>query len=110
MISIKIDESIAIITIDENIVAENITIFEDLIEEMKETDYKSYVFNFAGVEYVCSSALGILASVLRKSYESSSTVYFCSLSKQLRNLFDMTKFLPMVKEAEKVEDLLGQIK
>lgn len=110
MISIKIDENIAIITIDENIVAENITTFEEEIEKMKESDYKFYIFNFNGIEYVCSSALGILASVLRKSYESSSTVYFCALSEQLHNLFDMTKFLPMVKEAEKVEDVLVQVK
>ncbi len=110
MINIETDENVAIITVDENIVSENITTFEDEIEKMKQSDYKSYIFNFSGVEYVCSSALGILANVLRKSYESSSTVYFCALSTQLRNLFDMTKFLPMVKEAKKVEDVLSQVK
>ncbi len=110
MISIKIDENIAIITIDENIVSDNISDFEENIDKVREEDYKFYVFDFAGVEYVCSSALGILANVLRKSFESSATVYFCSLSDPLRKLFDMTKFLPMVQQSKDVSDALGQIK
>ncbi len=110
MISVKIDGNIALVTVDENIVSENISDFETRIESMKEETYVYYVFDFKGVEYVCSSALGILASVLRTALESSATVYFCSLSDPLRKLFDMTKFLTMVKEASDLDSLLSQLK
>ncbi len=110
MINVEIDKKVSIMTIDENIVSENIADFENSIEKMTDSDPASYLFNFLGVEYMCSSALGILAQVLRKSFESSSTVYFCALSVQLRKLFDMTKFLPMVKEADSIDDILSKVK
>ncbi len=110
MINVEMNGNISIMTVDENIVSENISDFEKCIEKMTEGDYTSYAFNFSGVEYLCSSALGILAHVLRKSFESSSTVYFCALSEPLRKLFDMTKFLPMVKEFNSIDDVLVQVK
>ena len=106
MIKTKIDKDVVTINVGENIISENINLFEEKIDDIRFSDFKCYIFDFSNVEYICSSGLGILANVLRKSYETSSSVYFCSLTEPLRKLFDVTKFLTMVKEEKTIEDVV----
>ncbi len=109
MIETKTNDNAVVINISENIITENISSFEEEIENVKSSNFKYYIFDFSGVEYVCSSGLGILANVIRLSYETSAEVYFCALTEELKNLFEITKFLTMVKEASSVSEALRNV-
>ena len=68
------------------------------------------MFDFHNIEYICSSALGLIASALRVSGEKGGKVYFCSLSTKLTSLFEATRFLTIVNTAKDVNEALSNIK
>ncbi len=110
MIRVLVDGNIAVIHVEKNIISENVGLLEEKIKEAKEKDARIYIFDFHNVEYMCSSALGIIAQTLRVSSEVDGKVYFCSLSQKLEMLFDATKFLNIVEVAPSVEEALEKSK
>lgn len=108
MVRTIIEYNTAIIHIEKNIVSENVNILLDKMNALKEHGIRNYIFEFHNTEYMCSSALGIIAQTLRLSGETSGKVFFCSLSAPLKSLFEATKFLSIVSQAENAEEALKQ--
>lgn len=109
MTKTKLDGKVMTITVGENIITENLDDFEKKVKNIKADEADYVIFDFKNVDYICSSGLGLLAGVLRLAYEHSFTIYFCSLSPQIKKLFDVTKFLTMVSQAIDVSSALKQI-
>ena len=109
MVRTIIEDKTAIISIEKNIISENVDILEDKLNYVKNAGALNFIFDFHNIEYMCSSALGIIASTLRVSAENGGVVYFCSLTKQLKKLFDATKFLTIVNISDNVDDALKNI-
>ena len=110
MVRTIIEDKTAVIDIEKNIISENVDILEEKLNYVKNAGVLNFIFNFHNVEYMCSSALGLIASALRVSGENGGVVYFCSLSRQLKALFEATKFLTIVNTAESTDEALNKIK
>ena len=109
MVSTVIEGKTAIINIEKNIISENVDILEEKINYIKNSGTINFIFDFHNIEYICSSALGLIASTLRISAENNGKVYFCSLSNQLKNVFEATKFLTIVNTAKDINEALNNI-
>ena len=110
MVRTIIEDKTAIINIEKNIISENVDILEEKLNYVKNAGVLNLIFDFHNIEYMCSSALGLIASALRLSGENGGVVYFCSLSKQLKSLFEATKFLTIVNTAENIDEAFKNIK
>ena len=110
MVSTVIDGKTAVINIEKNIISENVDILEEKLNYIKDAGILNFVFDFHSIDYICSSALGLIASTLRVSGENGGKVYFCSLSAKLTNLFEATRFLTIVNTAKNVDEALSNIK
>ena len=109
MVRTIIEDKTAIINVEKNIISENVDILEEKLNSVKDAGVLNFIFDFHNIEYMCSSALGLIASTLRVSGENGGVVYFCSLSKQLRALFEATKFLTIVSTADNANEALSKI-
>ncbi len=110
MVRTIIEDKTAIIHIEKNIITENVDILENKLSYIKSLEVVNFIFDFHKTEYICSSALGLIASTLRIASENGGTVYFCSLTSRLKNLFETMKFLTIVKTANNVDEALKNIK
>ncbi|MEI0560554.1 STAS domain-containing protein [Brachyspira pilosicoli] len=110
MVSTVIEGKTAIINIEKNIISENVDILEEKLNYVKDAGILNFVFDFHNIEYICSSALGLIASALRVSGEKGGKVYFCSLSTKLTSLFEATRFVTIVNTAKDVNEALSNIK
>lgn len=110
MVRTIIEDKTAIINIEKNIISENVDILEEKLNYAKNAGALNFIFDFHNIEYMCSSALGLIASALRVSGENGGSVYFCSLSNKLKALFEATKFLTIVNTANNVDEALNNIK
>lgn len=110
MVRTIIESKTAVINIEKNIISENVDILEEKLNYIKDAGALNFIFDFHNIEYMCSSALGLIASVLRVSMENGGSIYFCSLSKQLTALFEATKFLTVVDTANNVDEAFNNIK
>ena len=110
MVRTIIEDKTAVINIEKNIISENVDILEEKLNYAKNAGALNFIFDFHNIEYMCSSALGLIASALRVSGENGGSVYFCSLSNKLKALFEATKFLTIVNTASNVDEALNNIK
>lgn len=110
MVSTVIEGKTAIINIEKNIISENVDVLEEKLNYVKDAGILNFVFDFHNIEYICSSALGLIASALRVSGEKGGKVYFCSLSTKLTSLFEATRFVTIVNTAKDVNEALSNIK
>ena len=109
-ISIEDNNKIAILYVEKNIISEDVDDLEDKINSIKEANVSNLIFDFSNVEYMCSSALGLIASTLRFASENNGSIYFSSLSKQLESLFEAIKFLPIVNVSKTSQEALESIR
>ena len=109
MIHIIIEDKTAIISINKNIISENVNIFEDKLNYAKRVGSLNFIFDFNNIEYICSYALDLITSILKVSIENGGKIYFCSLSSKLKNLFEVEKILDIVKTANNIDKTLSNI-
>lgn len=109
MVRTIIEDKTAIIHIEKNIIYENVDILEDKLSYIKSLGVFNFIFDFHKTEFICSSALGLIASILRIASENVRVVYFCSLTSRLKNLLEATKFLTIVHTANNVDEALKNI-
>jgi len=110
MIRAVIDNDVAVVHIEKNIISENVDLLESKINEAKTSDTVNFVFDFHNIEYLCSAALGIIAQTLRVSYDNSGKVVFCSMTTKLEELFIATRFLSMVDSTSSLEDAMKKFR
>lgn len=106
MVRSVIDNDVAVVHIEKNIISENVDLLETKINDAKTSDTVNFIFDFHNTEYLCSAALGIIAQTLRVSYDNSGKVVFCSMTTKLEELFTATKFLLMVDSTSTLEDAM----
>ena len=109
-ISIEDDKKIAIFYIEKNMISEDVDELEEKINSIRESNISSLIFDFSNVEYMCSSALGLIASTLRFASENNGSIHFSSLSKQLESLFESIKFLSIVNVTKTSQEALNIIR
>ena len=63
------------------------TIFCDLLQN----DAKNIAADMRGVEYVSSSGIGMLVSVLKRCHQSSVNFSICGLTEDIHELFTLTR-------------------
>lgn len=110
MVRAVIDNNVAVVHIEKNIISENVELLESKINEAKTNNTGNFVFDFHNTEYLCSAALGIIAQTLRVSSEHSGKVVFCSMTTKLEQLFDATKFLLIVDSTTSLEDAMNKFR
>lgn len=109
MIQAVIDGKIAIIHIEKNLITENADLLDEKIANIRKNSVSNFIFDFHNIEFMCSSALGILAKTIREVSENNGKIYFCSLSGQLKKLFEATKFLSVVSVADNSKEAVTEL-
>lgn len=110
MVRAVIDNNVAVVHIERNIISDNVELLESKINEAKIHDAVNFIFDFHNTEYLCSAALGIIAQTLRVSFECSGKIVFCSMSAKLEELFTSTKFLRVVDSTSSLEDAMKKFR
>lgn len=102
MVDLAIKDDVAHIVAQSNILIDDVDIFEAKVAEAFDAEPAAYIFDFDGVEYMCSAALGVIANLLKNVMTNDGVIYFVGLTDRLRETFDATQFTAIVKVAESV--------
>lgn len=107
MLKVEEKNRVAIVKIGSNLLIDNVDAFEAEVSKKYSQGLIVFIFDFGGVDYVCSAALGVLAQLLKNLYEEKSgRVYFCCLSEKLKSLFDAMQFTAIVNVEDDFDSAL----
>jgi len=67
---------------------------EEDLAQIFDSDSNKLIFNMAGLDYVSSAGIRIIAMVSRKMKEKSGAIAMIGLQPQIRKVFDIVKALP----------------
>ena len=66
---------------------------EEVLKPLYHSDGKDVVFDCTGLEYIASSGLRILLSILKKAKSHGHTVTMKGMNDDIKNVFKMTGFI-----------------
>ncbi|MBI4979219.1 MAG: STAS domain-containing protein [Spirochaetes bacterium] len=111
MVTVSITNGVAVVTMEGNLLIDEVDSFESKITDAFEDGTRQFVFDFGKVEYVCSYALGVIAQLLKKALaESNGKVRFCNVGNQLKLVFETMQFTNIVPLDATCSDSLKAIR
>jgi anti-anti-sigma factor len=81
--------------------------FKNLITSVIEEGEKNLVLDLSQVEFMDSTALGVIASLFKKLKEVNGELELCSLSPLVNELFDITRLNTIIKIHNTKEEALN---
>lgn len=110
MVSVHMQDDVVIVAVERNILIDDVDNFEHQVNEAYADGYTRFVFDFGTAEYICSSALGVMANLLKNVMtQKEGAIYFCNLTEKLKNIFEATQFTTIVNVEEDVAHALAKI-
>lgn len=82
---------------------------KELYRLVDEMDVKKLILDFARVQFLASSAIGVLMNLHKKSTAIKGTFIICSLRKELMKVFDIMKLTKVLRFAANEEEALAQL-
>jgi stage II sporulation protein AA (anti-sigma F factor antagonist) len=80
---------------------------DEIEEQLRQTDYRGLVMNFRNIEFMDSSALGLILGRYRSVSQHSGKMALCEVTSSLRKIFELSgilKILPLFEsEAEAIK-------
>ena len=91
----------------------NADLLRSEITSLLEKEIKIILIDFQDVTFMTSSGIGALVATLKAVNAAGGKLYICSLSEQVRTIFQLTKmeriFKPLVNRQEFEEKVLTEI-
>jgi len=78
---------------------------DQLLSEAETAD--KLLLNFSGVDYVDSSGLGLIVSMIKRIRENNGELAVCNLSAQVQTLFELTRLTQIMTIYETEEIALA---
>ncbi|MFH1733076.1 MAG: STAS domain-containing protein [bacterium] len=82
------------------------TVFQDTIKEALGKEYKKFIFDLGGVDWMNSSGLGILIGGLTTIKNANSELRLAKVTDKIKSLFMITKLVTIFDSYETIEDAL----
>lgn len=100
----KITENVAVLTLTGDLVSETDTIkLKDKIRSLVSDKMKSAVIDMSGIDYINSTGLGTLISVLTSMRNAGGDLRLARLGERVENLFVVTKLVKVFDTYETVQ-------
>ena len=93
-----------IIKIEERLDAENASVFKEKIEKLINTGEAGIVLDFSNTKFIDSIGLGSLVSILKQTANKKMSIMLCSLSPQVRQIFELTKLYRLFEIFDSLEE------
>lgn len=81
-------------------------VFQDAIKDAISKDYKRFVFDLGGVDWMNSSGLGILIGGLTTIKNANGELRLANVTDKIKSLFMITKLVTIFDSYETIEDAL----
>jgi anti-sigma B factor antagonist len=82
---------------------------QELFRLVDEMDRKKLVLDFSKVQFLSSSAVGMLMSLHQKSKKIGGAFVICGLRKELLKVFEIMKLTKVLKFAKNESDAISQL-
>lgn len=107
----KVDDDILIIKpLAKRIDASSSTLFKGLVNDYISQGYTFVILNLGNVEFVDSSGLGVLISILKTISNSKGTLALCKVNSNVMNLLTITRIDSILMIAPDVDAAKNQLK
>lgn len=96
--------------LEKSIEAGNSREFKRKVADLVDNGERTLVVNLAEVEFMDSSGLGSLISILKLLANAQGSIIICELREQVRRLFDLTRLDQVFQIFSKEEEAVGFLK
>ncbi len=87
----SVNERVSVIDIGGNLTAASETPLTDAFHAASGPQTRAVVFNFAGLEYMNSTGIGLLVTLLVRAQRQRERILACGLSDHYRQIFELTR-------------------
>lgn len=78
-------------------------------EAVREGDPRTVLLDFSGVDYINSTGIALVVSVLAKARAEGRAVVACGLSEHYREIFSITRLSDFIQMFNDVDSALGNL-
>ena len=93
-----------VVKIEERLDAENASVFKEKIEKLINTEESEIILDFSNTKFIDSIGLGSLVSMLKQTANKKISIVLCSLSPQVRQIFELTKLYRLFEIFDSMEE------
>jgi len=105
----KLNDMICIIDVKGEVTGFAENILMDAYTRACSSDIKTIVFNFNGLDYMNSSGIGLLVTILIRAQRQKQQLYAFGLSDHYKQIFKLTRLNEAIQVFQTEEDLLTAI-
>ena len=91
-------------TVQERLDSGNVASFKSKTTELLENGGAGIVIDFSNTKFIDSIGLGALVSILKLTSQKDMKIVLCSLSPQVRQIFELTRLYRLFDIFDTVED------
>ena len=104
------EKGVQIIEVGEDVVSEKAEEFKDVVETLEGRGGKQFVLEMSKVDYLCSTALGVIAGLYRKVKGTSGWVEVVTHSDRVKELFNVTRLSRWIGVYDSLDKCLSAIR
>jgi anti-sigma B factor antagonist len=96
--------------VQERLDSDNVADFKAKTSEFLQTGGSGIVIDFSNTKFIDSIGLGALVSVLKSTTQINMKIMLCSLSPQVRQIFELTRLYRLFDIFDTIEDAKASMK
>ena len=99
-----------VLYLKEDISVDSVKNLHTLVEPFLANEIKNMIFDFEGVDYICSAGLGVIANAYKKLAQASGHVYATNVSGRIMKIFEATTLDQFLILRDNTDTLIESIK
>ena len=104
---VRADASVVDIRGDVNASADNA--FTDAYTQASSDEVRAIILNFSGLEYMNSSGIGLLVTLLIRANRNGQSLFAVGLNEHYKHIFDLTRLNEAIRVFDTEEDALAEL-
>ena len=100
------EDDVFIINLLGDLVAGKIYSLKEDVEKILKQEKPKIIFNFADVEFIDSSGIGLIVNALKKLSEKNSKLKLCNLNKTVTNIFKQIKIYSFFEVYDSLDEAI----
>lgn len=106
----EMEEDIAILLLEGRMDGTNAAAVEERFNALIQEGQSRFVIDLGGLSYISSAGLRIVLVAVKKTKAVQGRIMFAALTEQVREILDMSGFLPLLETAPSREEALLAIR
>lgn len=98
-----------VIKVEERLDSGNVNILKRKASEMIDSGVLKIIFDFSDTKFIDSIGLGALVSILKQTAQKDIKIVLCSLSPQVRQIFELTRLYRLFDIFDSIDDARGSL-